>query len=114
MNLSDYPKAIADSERAVLSQSQVVRSLRDTLETFDRQIDAQIATDPTLTNDQLRRAAKGKLKNAEHYQVATLELRRAEEVHAALQIELDYLKNKFSVAKLELRLRIVELEASAA
>jgi hypothetical protein len=114
MNLSDFPKAIADGERALLSQTQIVRSLKDTLELLDRRIDGIVATDPALTNEQLRRARKGELKNEKQYQVATLELRRAEEMQAALQIEVDYLKNQFSVAKLELRLRITELEAQAA
>lgn len=110
MELSQFPQAIADAERLLLKTIQGVNSLKEVIEFFDREISYAIAFDPDLKNDTQRKVRRGEMQADQQYQDKLNALKRAEDMRAAQQIEADYLKNSFSVAKIEARERIAKLE----
>lgn len=114
MQLSEFPQQIADKQLAVLNQEQKVRKLKDILQTFDREIECAVAFDTELKNESQRKSKKAELQADEEYQGTLLELQHAQEALTKLQIEAELLRNHFSVAKLEFKLNLVNLETSIA
>lgn len=110
MKLNEYPIQIANLQRQLLAQEQQVRRLKDTLATFDREIEGTIAFDPDLKNDAQRKAKRAELMATEDYQGLLLDLRSAQDTQAELEIDLEFLRSQFSVAKLEQREAIVSME----
>ncbi|HEY9699662.1 MAG TPA: hypothetical protein V6D10_20545 [Trichocoleus sp.] len=114
MKISEFPQQIADKQLAVLSQEQKVRKLKDILQTFDREIECAVAFDAELKNESQRKSKKAELQADEEYQGTLLELQHAQDALVKLQIEADLLRSQFSVAKLEFRLSLAQLETSIA
>ena len=113
MKLSEYPIAIFNSQSALINADSAVQKARDIVAACDAEIEQAIAFDPELKNEQQRKAKRHELISEDIYQAALMDQRRAEQERDRLRIELEFLKNQFSVAKLELRLRTAELEAAA-
>lgn len=111
MNLNLFPPTIAELERSLLKQNQVVRELKDRLDIYDWQLDMSIAFDPELKNDLQRRVKRLELTvDDEVYQKMINELCKAIEAVRLVEIDLDLTKNQFTVVKLETRERIARME----
>lgn len=113
MQLSDYPQAIRDAQFQLLAQEQKVRRLKDALNTFDREIEGAIAFDETLTNESKRKVRKAELMASEDYQGLLLDLRSAQDKQTELEIELEFLRSSFLMARLERREAIANMELAA-
>jgi multidrug resistance efflux pump len=114
MNLADYPLAIAKLERRILKTSKCIRRCQTHLEQLSVMIEQAIATDLDLKNEQQRKAKRLELLSTSDYQSAQRVLQTYGDRRAALEINLTLLKNRFSVAKLEQRAAIAQMEAIAA
>ena len=115
MKLHDYPDAIAQSQRQLLSIQQQLRVAKETVAFCLSDIERKIAFDDTLKNEVQRKARKQQLMETDHdYIEANVARRRLEDEQAELEIELGLLKNQFSVLKLETRRAIASLEAQSA
>jgi hypothetical protein len=117
MKLHDYPIAIAKLQRQTLKLDQRLCTLRESVAFCLSAIDRQIAFDQSLKNDAQRKAKRVELMESDSdYIQALLELRQAEDRKAELDIDLQLLRNQFSLLKLERREAIaaMELQASTA
>ncbi|NJK28781.1 MAG: hypothetical protein HC940_00855 [Acaryochloris sp. SU_5_25] len=111
MNLRDYPSAIASAERQLLRLNRKIRKTQTHLEQLSAEIEIAIATDPDLRNDQQRKAKRLELfsGNRDYLNTQTI-LNTYSDRRCALEINLQLLRNQFSVAKLEMRHAIARQE----
>lgn len=113
MQLHDYPEAIAALQKKLLLQAQQVRELKTALVEMDAGIKYSVAFDTDLKNDRQRDACITELKSAAGYQALMGELQEAQDQQTELEIELEFLHGQFTVAKLEARERIAQIEMQA-
>lgn len=113
MKLNQYPIEIAIAEKAVLNANIVLDNLVEQISKLEMEIEAIVASDPELKNDTQRKATRMELQQDKTYQIAKTAVYKQRLAKEELQIELNQLRNEFSVAKLEARLQIVSLEAVA-
>lgn len=103
MKLIDYPARIAERQRDLLQAEQRVRRLQDVLNRMMADIDTTIAFDVELRNDAQRKAKRMDLMSAAEYRKAVANLQIAQDERAEIEIDLNLLRNQFSVLKLEKR-----------
>ncbi len=108
--LSQYPTAIAEVQRQILSQEQRIRQLKYQRAEFDLKIEQAIADDPQLKNEQLRDAKRRGWKNAQKYRDLVAQEEEAGDRLKMLKIQLEQLKAQFEVEKLLLQERIASRE----
>lgn len=117
MHLHEYPEAIANVQRQLLKADEKIRQFNESVGWAETAIDRQIAFDQSLKNDAQRKARKAELlQTDEVYIEAAIALKHAQDRRAELLIELERLRNWFSILKLEIKAAIAqrELEASEA
>jgi ABC-type antimicrobial peptide transport system ATPase subunit len=109
MQLSDYPGAIAKAARRVNEIDSQLIAVQQQINRFEGNADRIVAFDMDLKNDSQRKARRFEvlLVNQE-YQTAidTLNRLTAEKANAIAHVE--YLRNQFSVFKLEARRAIAQ------
>ena len=103
MKLIDYPAAIAEKQHQLLRSEQHVRRLQEILNRLTAEIDTTIAFDIALKNDAQRKAKRIELMRSAEYRTAFANLQIAQDERAELEIDLNLLRNQFSVLKLEKR-----------
>lgn len=111
--LPEYPQAIARAAEKHLQASQEVEIQSELLDFLTGEIEAAIADNPNLKNEQQRKAKRLALTQEPDYLAAKIALKQALFKRERLQIRLNLLRNQFAVAKLEARLQIAQLEAVA-
>jgi hypothetical protein len=114
MQLSQYPRAIARAEEVVLNLQEQIAVVADQLACMDAGIEKAIARDESLKNEQQRKACRIEAQRSEDYVILQSELKDLKFQQGEKEIELTRLRNEFSVAKLEARLEIAQLEREAA
>jgi len=114
MRLIDYPAAIAQQQREFLREEQHVRRLQEIVNRYTADIDAQIAFDTDLRNDAQRKAKRIELMRSPDRQRAWANLQMAQDRRAEIEIDLNLLRNQFSVLKLEMREAIALRELQVA
>jgi len=110
MKLVDYPVAIAEKERQLLRAEQHLRRLQDIVNRLTAEIDTAIAFDSKLRNDAQQKAQRLELMGAADYRKAWTNLQTAQNDRVELEIDLNLLRNQFSVFRLQLRERIADRE----
>jgi uncharacterized protein YxjI len=111
MKLTEYPTAIADLQKEMLKLDQKLRTLRESVAFCLNSIDRQIAFNQDLKNDSQRKAKRAELMETDgDYIEASLQLKNAEDIRAELEIDLQLLRNTFSLLKLERREAIAAME----
>lgn len=113
LKLNQYPKAIACLEESLLQASLNVEIYSEQLSFMDADIEAVIASDNALKNEQNRKAKRLEMQQQPDCLEVKANLKAAKEERSRLAIRLNLLHNQFSVAKLEARLQIAQLEAVA-
>ena len=111
--LKEYPVRIAEAEKQIQKLETSRNQFKEVLLYMDADIEAAIAFDKELKNEQQRRTKRLSLRQSPDYLQAKLSLSRSGEEYTDSVIQLNLLKNQFSVAKLEARLTIANLEAVA-
>jgi hypothetical protein len=103
MKLFDYPGAIAQQQRQLLQSDQHIRRLQDVLNHLTAEIDTAIAFDTDLKNDAQRKARRLEMMASSDYRKSLANLLMAQDKRTEIEIDLNLLRNQFSVLKLEMR-----------
>lgn len=111
MQLKDYPQAIAHIQRQILDLDQNLIGLTESVKIFEAEIDKVIAFDTSLKNDTQRKAKRIELQQTDgDFYSASLLLKQTKKKRNSVEIDLELLRNQFSVLKLEKREAIARLE----
>lgn len=113
MKLNQYPQAIAKVEESLLNTTLDLECWQEELYFLNGEIELAIACDADLKNEQMRKAKRLELQQQPDYLQIKNKVKEAKINRDRLQIQVDLLRNQFSVAKLEARLRAASLEAAA-
>ena len=109
MQLSHYPSAIADSAQRVNELDSQIMAVQQLIYREEGNADRISAFDPDLKNDSQRKARRFEvLLINQEYQTAINTLMRLNAEKANALAHLEYLRNQFSVGKLEARLAIAQ------
>jgi hypothetical protein len=115
MNLSNFPHAIATAQQKLLNLGRDITIIRNALLLEENSIDQAIAFSSDFKNDSQRKTAKAQMLNESNlYQSMTKQLNDLTEQYNRADINLQLVKNNFTVAKLEARERIAKLETLTA
>ena len=115
MNLSTFPDAIATAQTNLLKLGRELAIARNALIIEEAEIDKAIAFSSDFKNDSQRKAAKVQmLQESSKYQELSALFESINEKYQLADIDLQLVKNNFTVAKLEARDRIAKLETLAA
>jgi multidrug resistance efflux pump len=111
MKLSEYPAAIAQVQRQILTLDQRLIGLQETVSFMAMEVEKRVITDANLTNDTKRKARRLDLQQSDpDFYRASIDLKKAQAKRKALEIDLQLLLNQFSVLKLEERRAITMME----
>ena len=114
LELRDYPELIAEKELAVLRLERQRDRDKSSLEAAINAIDREIAFDENLKNDHQRRARRHEMLTSQAwFEELTERIERTEVEIRKLVIELNLLRNQFSIEKLLLRERVALSEMAA-
>lgn len=114
MNLSTFPHAIATASYELLALGTKIRNIRSAILDIESEIDSAIAFGD-FKNDAQRKSGKAQmLKDHDSYSDFTDRLQALTDEYSRAEINLNLVKNNFTVAKLEMRERIAKLESLAA
>lgn len=110
LTLSDYPHEIAKLRTAIARLDRQIASMEYAIARIDLTIENTVASNRELKNDTQRRVKRGELRGF-HPELRTHQeqLTRAREKRTRKEIQLEMLRNAFSVAKLKLRHEIASM-----
>jgi hypothetical protein len=109
LKLSHYPVAIAQAAQKVVELDYQLVQVREQMTIFEGQADITVATDQSLKNDAQRKAHRFELLQInQEYQQAQNFLTQLTTEKANAIARLEFLRNQFSVAKLEARYMIAQ------
>ena len=109
MELNHYPGAIAQAAQRVNELDSEIMAVQQMLDRVEGNADTRSAFDIDLKNDTQRKARRFEvLLTDKEYQTATNTLMRLTAEKANALAHLEYLRNQFSVAKLETRRAIAQ------
>ena len=112
--LNKYPQEIATLTYQVVELGTQIRNMRSAIADIESEIDSCIAFGE-FKNDAQRKAAKSQmLKEHKDYSQMCEQLQALIDKQAHTEINLNLIKNRFSIAKLEARERIAKMESLAA
>jgi hypothetical protein len=115
MKLSNFPHAIATAQQKLLNLGKDLTIVRNQLLLEENSIDQAIAFSSDFKNDSQRKTAKAQmLQESAPYQSLTQNLADLTDKYNRVDINLQLVKNNFTVAKLEMRERIAKMETLVA
>ena len=112
-HLNQFPLNISKVETEILNINCTVTIHKEQLSFMDAEIEIAIASSEELKNEQQRKAERIKLKQLPDYLQTKSALTKVTERRDKALIQLNLLRNQFSVAKLEARAAIINLEGVA-
>jgi hypothetical protein len=111
MKLNEYPAAIAQVQRQILGLDQRLIGLQETVSFMAMEVEKRVIADGSLTNDTKRKARRLELQQSDpDFYRASIDLKEAQAKREGLEIDLQLLRNQFSVLKLEERRAIAMME----
>jgi hypothetical protein len=115
MKLSNFPHAIATAQQKLLNLGRDITIVRNQLLLEENSIDQAIAFSSDFKNDSQRKTAKAQMiQESALYQSLTQNLADLTDKYNRVDINLQLVKNNFTVAKLEMRERIAKMETLVA
>ena len=112
--LKAYPESIYEQELRVMEAMTKKQQAKSDIDFYLLGVEDEIAKNPELKNESRRKAAKSQfLIDSEIYQELTEKLEKCDRDYRIAQLELDKIKNEFSVAKIEARITVSSLEKAA-
>ncbi len=112
MELHEYPGAIAQIQYQILNLDQQIEKFSQAISRICNQFEMQVAFDPELKNEQQRKAKKAELlRQSGDYEELSSYLAKNSFKRSQLEIQLEQLKNEFTVLKLSQREQIARIEA---
>ena len=112
-HLNQFPLKIAEVETKILNLDREVNIYKEQLSFMDADIENAISSNKELKNEQQRKTKRLELKQQPDYLQVKAALTEATEKRDKELIQVNLLKNQFSVAKLEERKAIANLESVA-
>jgi hypothetical protein len=113
-HLNQFPLKISEVETKILNLDRQVNIYKEQLSFMDADIEVAIAlSQELLKNEQQRKTKRLELKQEPDYLQTKSQLTKVTEKRDKALIELNLLRNQFSVAKLEIRQAIAKYEAVA-
>src|SRR5581483_6441550 len=107
LELRDYPELMAEKELALLRLDRQLSRAKSSLDSAVNEIEREIAFDENLKNDHQRRAKKHEMLTSQAwYEELTERIDLTETEVRRLTIELNLLRNQFTLEKLFLRERV--------
>jgi regulator of replication initiation timing len=109
MKISQYPAAIADAAQAISAIDQQIGEVRQEIAALEGKAEMVVAFETSLKNENQRKARRFEIleANQDHQQLQEQLLRLTTAKTNAIA-HLEYVRNQFSVAKLEARWAIAE------
>lgn len=112
LKLSDYPYAISQAAQTITEIDYELSAIRQLISTFEGNADIIVAADIKLKTEAQRRARRFELLQFNQEYQKALDLLTQLNIEKANAIaKLEYLRNQFTVAKLEARFAIAQLLA---
>ncbi|MBD2464700.1 hypothetical protein H6G89_27220 [Oscillatoria sp. FACHB-1407] len=109
MKLSQYPEAIAQAVKAVNTLDQRIAELRQDIAYLEGKAELVVAFETALKNDNQRRARRFEILEASlDYRELQLKLLHLTTEKSNALAHVEFLRNQFSVAKLEARLSLAD------
>ena len=110
--LETLPDEIYKLETAIIEKNNHLANVEEVIAIEQSCIEAQIAGDTSLTNDQKRKARRAELQaSSVHLADAWAEKNLTTTALKMAEAKLSLLKNELSIAKLKARLEIAQLSA---
>lgn len=111
MNLSTFPHAIATAQQKLLNLGRDITIVRNQLLLEENSIDQAIAFSSDFKNDSQRKTARQQmLQESNLYQSLSQQLINLQEKYNRADINLQLIRNNFTVAKLLMREKIASME----
>lgn len=111
--LKQYPSAIASVEKELLKLNGEIVIQNQLISFLNADLEKAIANDRELKNEQQRKTKRLELRQQPDYLEVQQKLIQITEKRDLTLINLNQLRNEFSVIKLELKAQIAHLEAVA-
>jgi hypothetical protein len=114
MQLKHYPTAIATAQTELNRIKKAIRQTKDLIAKHELPIDKAILFDPELKNEGQRKLARAeRIQTDEHLPALYEYLNNLTDGHDAAEVELNAQISRFTVAKLERRQTIAQMETEA-
>lgn len=114
IDLTEYPERIKKAKTDIVQTRNDVEKQQRRVEQLETQYKKEAANDDELTNRTKRKAYVSERKEDDEYQEALAELDRREALLQKLEIELEFLQDRFEVAKIYALRGITQLNGTAA
>lgn len=105
-----FPLLISQTEEDILHLKLKLQQSQDALDLLTNEIDMEIAFDSNLKNDAQRKVRRFELMQTKPYSEAVDQVRSYSTELTRTEIKLRSLNNGFTVAKLQFRHQIAQLE----
>jgi hypothetical protein len=108
--LAQYPEQIAQLQKDILRKDQQIRAVENQIEQMILEAEKTAYFDLELKNESQRKVRRSELLDTSAYLEAQQTFDQVKDERAELLIRLEQTRNRFSVAKLQMRARIASLE----
>jgi hypothetical protein len=108
--LSKYPDQIAQLQKSILRKDQQIRAVERQIEPMILDAEKIVYFDPELKNESQRKVRRAEILDTSDYLEAQQTFEQLKDERTELLIELERVRDHFSVTKLSLRERIASLE----
>jgi hypothetical protein len=107
MELKDYPQAIAEAQTFLNDLDSQIANLKHRACEIEGWVESQVAGGD-YKNEQLRKAARFEiLQSKSTYQTILVDLDKLKDARAKAAVEVELIRNRYSVAKIEARAALV-------
>jgi hypothetical protein len=108
--LGQYPDQIAQLQKNILRKDQQIQAVERDIEPMTLEAEKIAYFDPELKNESQRKIRRAEILDTAAYLEAQQTFEQLKSERAELVIELERVRNHFSVGKLRLREQIASLE----
>jgi ribonuclease HIII len=108
--LGQYPDQIAQLQKNILRKDQQIQAVERHIEPMILDAERVVYFDPELKNESQRKGRRAEILDTAAYLEAQQTFEQLKNERAELVIELERVRNHFSVAKLRVREQIASLE----
>jgi hypothetical protein len=108
--LRQYPDQIAQLQKSILRKDQQIRAVERQIEPMILEAEKIVYFDPELKNESQRKVRRAEILDTSDYLEAQQTFEQLKDERTELLIELERVRDHFSVTKLRLREQIASLE----
>lgn len=112
LSLEKYPDAIYRQQKKLHKIERELQVKQDEIAVLDLEIELEIANDPDLRNETMRKTKRSEMRQSQDYIDIKIEIDKINNSLAEGKIELEFIRNNFTVSKLNKREAIAALNQS--